>query len=481
MIDFFSFHANEPMLFTSGLFWVLFIFFLLIYSQLYNRKWQMVTFVTAFSLFFYYKSSGLFVFMLAATSFIDWMVSKQIDRSQVPLHRKLWLALSLTISLGLLAYFKYANFLSLNFSLLVSRNFQLMDIILPVGISFYTFQSVSYIVDVYKRKVPPTNTWLEYCFFLSFFPQLVAGPIVRADHFLPQIGQYKRISKEVVYAGLWLVIIGIFKKGVVADYISQYNDLIFDAPMAYSGFENAMAILGYTAQIYCDFSGYSDMAIGIGVLMGFDLGVNFRTPYQSLNITEFWRRWHISLSTWLRDYIYIPLGGSRKGRLRTYMNNLLTMLIGGLWHGASWKFVFWGGMHGMGLLTHKAMKPYLDKLPNSPWINAASWLVTFLFVSLMWVFFRAADFKSAFALISHTVNDFSLDYARPFFLERTLWCVLIVTIFALHSMRSSSMELLSDWFISSSWMVKLIVFLVVIQLVIQLKSASVSPFIYFQF
>lgn len=481
MTEIFTYQNDSPILFTSGTFWLLFIGFILLYSLIYNRKWQMLMFVTAFSFFFYYKSSGLFCFMLFGTSMADWLISKQIQKSTVIRHRKLWVALSLIMSLGLLAYFKYANFFAMNWSEIVGSNFQPIDIFLPVGISFYTFQSVSYIVDVYKRRVKPTRTWLEYGFYLSFFPQLVAGPIVRADLFLPQINRPKLVTRQTIYAGLWLVIVGIFKKAVIADYISQYNDLIFDSPTAYSGFETAMGVLGYTAQIYCDFSGYSDMAIGIGAIMGYNLGVNFLMPYQSLNVTEFWRRWHISLSSWLRDYIYIPLGGNRKGRVRTYINLFLTMLIGGFWHGAAWKFVFWGGMHGAGLMVHKALKHRLDRLPNNIPVTILSWIFTFVFVSLLWVFFRAADFTASCRIIGHMFSDFSLDYIVPFVTTRWSWCVMIAIVFALHTMKSTATARLSELFVASPWVVKLIIFVIVVQMVIQFGSEEVQPFIYFQF
>lgn len=216
------------------------------------------------------------------------------------------------VLLSILAYFKYANFFLWNWNQMVQGNFQPLDIVLPVGISFYTFQSISYVVDVYKQRIPPTKSWLDYIFFLSFFPALVAGPIVRADYFLPQIRKNRHPDGVDIYGGLWLIIIGIVKKAVIADYIAQFNDLIFNNPGAYDGLQTLMGVLGYTMQIYCDFSGYSDMAIGLALIMGFRLGINFNSPYQSRNLTDFWRRWHISLSSWLRDYVYIPLGGNRK-------------------------------------------------------------------------------------------------------------------------------------------------------------------------
>ncbi|MDE6488978.1 MAG: MBOAT family protein, partial [Paramuribaculum sp.] len=326
------YEADNPMIFSSGLFWVLFIIFVPVYALLKKRLWQMVVFVVAFSLYFYYKSSGVFFLLLVGTSLIDWLLSKLVSQLEKRWLRRLCVVVSIVNSLGILCYFKYANFFLWNWNMMVQGNFQPLDVILPVGISFYTFQSISYIVDVYKGSVSPTRTWLEYLFFLSFFPALVAGPIVRADYFLPQIRQNRDASTDEMFAGLWLIILGIIKKAVIADYIAQYNDLIFESPTGYSGFESLMGLIGYVMQIYCDFSGYSDMAIGIAMIMGFRLMKNFDFPYKSKNLSEFWHRWHISLSTWLRDYVYIPLGGNRKGALRTYVNNFLTMLVGGLWH-----------------------------------------------------------------------------------------------------------------------------------------------------
>lgn len=364
---------------------------------------------------------------------------------------------------------------------MIGGNFQPLDIILPVGISFYTFQSISYIVDVYKKRVEPTATWLEYAFFLSFFPALVAGPIVRADYFLPQIKENRRATRDEVYFGFWLIILGIIKKSLIADYISQYNDLIFANPTGYTGFESLMGVIGYTMQIYCDFSGYSDMAIGIALIMGFKLSTNFDFPYKSTNLTEFWRRWHISLSSWLRDYIYIPLGGNRKGTIRTYINNFLTMLIGGLWHGAAWKFVFWGAMHGVGLAVHKASKTWLSRIPHTWWVKSISWIVTIVYVSLLWVFFRADSWPDSWLIIKNIFTNFHADYLPVFVEVRYVWCILMVVIIAAHAVPSRWWTLLGNRFVRSQWWIKLLIFVIVVQLVIQFMSEDVSPFIYFQF
>ena len=477
----FVYDPKAPMLFSSGLFWLLFIIFLPIYAILKRSKLQMSIFVVLFSLYFYYKSSGIFFLMLMATSLVDWLISKWIHRTRGHRKRLALMWFSICISLSILGYFKYANFFLWNWNAMVEGNFQPLDIILPVGISFYTFQSISYVVDVYKRRIKPTKTWLDYIFFLSFFPALVAGPIVRADYFIPQLEKNRRPSGVEVWSGLWLIIIGVVKKALIADYISQYNDLIFNDPSMYTGVQTLMGVLGYTMQIYCDFSGYSDMAIGLALIMGFRLGINFNSPYQSRNLTEFWRRWHISLSSWLRDYVYIPLGGNRKGTFRTYLNNFLTMLIGGLWHGAAWKFVFWGAMHGVGLAVHKMCMPILKKIPDNWFTIFISWFVTFVYVSLLWVFFRAQDFQDSVLIIQNIFVDFQWAQIPQFFNARMLWCIMMIVLIVCHFMPQSWSKQLQLLFIKSPWYAKLIMFVIVVQLVIEFMSEEVAPFIYFQF
>ena len=476
------YNPNEPLLFSSGTFWALFLIFLPVYSLLKKRMWQMIAFVVLFSFYFYYKCSGVFVLLLAVTSLVDWLISRLISRPTTSnLLRRIGVALSLTLSLGILAYFKYANFFLWNINATIGTNFQTLDIILPVGISFYTFQSVSYIIDVYKGRVTPTQTWLEYAFFLSFFPALVAGPIVRADYFIPQIRDNHTATAQEVYAGFWLVILGVIKKAIIADYIAQYNDLIFQSPGSYNGFECLMGIVGYTMQIYCDFSGYSDMAIGIALIMGFKLAKNFNFPYKSQNLTDFWHRWHISLSSWLRDYIYIPLGGNQKGTVRTYVNNFATMLIGGLWHGAAWKFVFWGAMHGVGLAIHKATKPYLGALGNSWPCKALSWLITMIFVAILWVFFRADSWTDSCIVLASVAGDYSIAKILAFASARKIWLILMAVIITAHCLPLRFWDKAGAAFVRSPWIVKLLIFIIIVQLVLELQSEDVMPFIYFQF
>lgn len=476
-----SYLENEPMLFSSGLFWVLFMLFLPVYSLVKSKQKLLTVFVIAFSLYFYYKSSGFFVALLLITSVIDWRVSHLIASTDKRKNKRFYLTISLMTSLGILCYFKYANFFLWNINQLINSNFQPLDLILPVGISFYTFQSISYVVDVYKGRVKPTETWREYLFFLSFFPALVAGPIVRAEYFLPQIKSNRQATRREIWLGLWLVMVGIAKKAIIADYIAQYNDLIFQSPGCYSGLETLMGIIGYTMQIYCDFSGYSDMAIGLAMIMGFRLTANFNFPYKARNLTDFWHRWHISLSTWLRDYIYIPLGGNRHGIIRTYLNTFLTMLIGGLWHGAAWKFVLWGALHGLGLTIHKLFKDDLSRVADTKAVKFVSWLLTFSFVTAMWVFFRADSGRDACVILVSTFRYFSPDYILPFISARTLWCVMMVIIIAAHAMPTRLSRKAALSFIASPWIVKLMLFIVLVQLVIELRGEDVQPFIYFQF
>ena len=476
-----AYEADHPMLFSSGLFWVLFLIFLPVYALLRSRRLQMVVYVVAFSLYFYYKSSAWFFMLLIITSVLDWCLSRIMSDTRKLWKRRLCLWLSIGMSLSILGFFKYANFFLWNWNQMVEGNFQPLDIILPVGISFYTFQSISYIVDVYKGRVSPTETWIEYLFFLSYFPALVAGPIVRADYFLPQIQNRDHASREEMAAGLWLIILGLVKKAVVADYIAQYNDLIFASPTGYSGLESLMGVVGYVVQIYCDFSGYSDMAIGISAIMGFRLTKNFDFPYKSRNLTDFWRRWHISLSTWLRDYVYIPLGGNRRGTLRTYVNNFLTMLVGGLWHGAAWKFVIWGGMHGVGLIVHKALRPWLVKIPDTWPVKAASWTLTMAYVSFLFIFFRAASFEDAWLIIRNIFGNFDIAYLAPFVRVRYVWLIFVAMIIAVHSLPTRWINAAGDWFVRAPFGAKLAVFIVAVQLVVQFMSEDVMPFIYFQF
>lgn len=368
ILPYLTYDPGKPMLFNSKVFLIWFLAFYGGYLLLKRQtNWRLI-YTLGFSLFFYYKSSGLYFVLLILSTLIDFTLGHYIHNASSKSKRRAYLILSLCANLGLLAYFKYTNFLIGSFNSVVGTNFAFQSIFLPVGISFFTFQTLSYSIDVYRCKLIPLteevtdmksffSRLLDFSFFVSFFPQLVAGPIVRAADFIPQIRQPLQLSESNLGRALLLIAGGLFKKAVISDYISiNFVDRVFENPALYSGFENLMAAYGYAIQIYCDFSGYSDMAIGLALIMGLRLPENFRLPYQSDSIRDFWRRWHISLSTWLRDYLYISLGGNRKGGFRTYVNLMLTMLLGGLWHGASWVFVIWGGLHGLALAIDRALE-----------------------------------------------------------------------------------------------------------------------------
>lgn len=384
LMNLLTYDPERPLLFNSVPFFVLFITFYGGYLLFLKKANTRILYLFAFSCFFYYKSSGWhLVFLLLATA-INFGLGHAIFSAVQQRLRRYYLWASIFISLGTLAYFKYSLFFLNTFSLVLDKNFGTVNILLPVGISFYTFQTLSYTIDIYRRELAPLSAgakgkkdwavaFLDFSFYVSFFPQLVAGPIVRAAEFLPQIRKPLSLDREAGAQALLLIIGGLLKKAVISDYIKvNFVDRVFDAPLMYSGLENLLAAYGYALQIYCDFSGYSDMAIGLAILLGFRLPENFRSPYRAASVTEFWRRWHISLSTWLRDYLYIPLGGNRGSRWRTYLNLMVTMLLGGLWHGANWVYVLWGALHGMGLSLERfanEKKPAGTGYPGArPWV-----------------------------------------------------------------------------------------------------------------
>ena len=482
-----TYNPHEPMIFSSGLFLVLFLGFTFVYMLLQRKLTARLLFVTAFSYYFYYKSSGFYFFLLAIVTVSDYLIARAIDanRENRTLGRRL-VGLSLLIDLGLLGYFKYANFFAGMLAQMVGNNFQPWDIFLPVGISFFTFQSLSYTIDVYRGHLKPLPSLLDYAFYVSFFPQLVAGPIVRASDFAPQIRRPLVISRDMFARGVYFIAIGLFKKAVISDYISlNFVDRIFDNPSLYSGLENLLGVYGYAMQIYCDFSGYSDMAIGIALLLGFHFPINFNAPYRSTSITDFWRRWHISLSTWIRDYIYISLGGNRKGKVRQYLNLLLTMLLGGLWHGASLNFVAWGGMHGVALAVHKYFRTNVfhhDRTYQSAGFR--KWIAIFLtfnFVCLTWIFFRNGTFEASWAMIHHIFADFHAELLPQVIIGYKYVFALIVFGYLSHYLPDSWQESFIALLRRGNVLIDAAVIIVVIYLVIQVKSSGIQPFIYFQF
>lgn len=479
-----TYDPASPLTFCSGLFLWLFVGFLCVYTLLLHRSRLRLLFVVAFSYFFYYKSGGWCFLLLAAVTLSDFLIALRIDREHDCRRRKAWVTLSISLDLLLLAYFKYTNFLFASFCSLFGHEFSPFDIVLPVGISFFTFQSLSYTIDVYRRQISSLRSFSDYAFFVSFFPQLVAGPIVKARDFCPQIRQKVFVSEEMMSRGLFLILTGLIKKTIVSDYLSvNFVDRVFECPQLYSGIENLLAMYGYAIQIYCDFSGYSDMAIGIALLLGFRLGENFRAPFKATSITDFWRRWHISLSTWLRDYVYISLGGNRKGKVRRSLNLFATMLLGGLWHGAAWNFVLWGAMHGLALCAHKwwaENKPQV--LPVGPQVRRwLSIILTFHFVCITFVFFRAESVATATDLLVRA-TDLSSWNAIPA-VAKAYWPVLALGLAAFVSqLLPNSINLQATQMLQRAPVtLKALTVVVVIFAVIMMQGTEIRPFIYFQF
>ena len=474
---------DSPLMMGSIPFALLFILFLAIYTVVrhYSRT-AMMMYVISFSLFFAYKVNGMMMWLLPLTACANYAITQEM-RLHEGKGRKWLLVTVIVMDLALLGYFKYTNFVIGDvLNAMLHTNFSLRAIALPVGISFYTFQAISYAVDTYRRKFDMEVTLLEYCFYLTFFPLLMAGPITRASNLIPRLKRNQQASSRMLWTGLFLIMLGLVKKNMLSDYIAQFNNWVFDAPQTFSGFENFAALLGYPVQIFLDFSGYSDMSIGVAALLGFYLPDNFYFPYRSLSVTEFWRRWHISLSFWFRDYVYIPLGGNRKGKVRMYFNNFLTMLVAGLWHGSSWMFVIWGALHGFGLVVHKFFSRQVGiKIPSNKVGNFLSWFVTYVYVCFAWSFFRASNMGLLAKMYDKVAHDFCIDYLVPFVNARPAWTCCIVGVMLTYLFGERQYKRMQLRFITLPWIVKLILFMVCLQMVVEVSQESVQPFIYYQF
>lgn len=536
----FIYNPKQPLLFNSGLFLGMFLLFYIVYITTRKTFYLRLVYVILFSLFFYYKSSGIYFLLLILSSVVDYSLSSVIYKEDRVGWKKFYLFISIVVNLGLLGYFKYTNFLIGTYNDLFTAHYAFHNILLPVGISFYTFQSISYIIEIYRKEIVPTNNYIEYLFFVSFFPQLVAGPIVRAKDFLPQIYQKLNLTREDVNRALFLIIGGLLKKTVISDYISlNFVDRVFDSPSSYTAFENLMASYGYAIQIYCDFSGYSDMAIGVALLLGFKLPTNFRTPYQSVSITEFWRRWHISLSTWLKDFLYISVGGNREGTfagflfptvffagliawgvyymnvsmipliisisasvifiltfllskeknrtMYTNVNLMTTMLLGGLWHGPSLRFIVWGALHGMALAVHKIFMEFFPSKKDSKtvWSKISmvlSVLLTFHFVVFCWLFFRAKDFATALQIIDNIGQlQFNIEQWQTIIMGYENVFLLMLIGYVWHFLPERVIGFLRNGFYAMPIPVKAIVLALIFWVVYATASAEAQPFIYFQF
>lgn len=544
----FVYNENSVLIFTRYTFWIFFAIAYLVYVKIHQKIALRNSYLFLISLFFYYKISGLFFILLIFSTVIDYFIGLAIHKTSSQRKRLTFLVFSIVVNLLVLSYFKYAYFFTESYNAMFDTNIEVINhlsqlsnyffsteydihkIFLPVGISYFTFQTISYSVDVYRRRIEPVRNILDFGFYVSFFPQLVAGPIVRANEFVPQLYKPFSLSSREYGVAIFMILAGLTKKLIFGDYIAvNFIDRIYENPMMFTGFENLMALFAYSLQVYCDFSGYTDIAIGLAILMGFHLPTNFNSPYKAQSTAEFWGRWHISLSTWLKDYLYIPLGGNRTASYGTWItlaaimliivflshepkliilfvglaalialsfrlfpkikvlivrdiNLMITMLLGGLWHGASWNFVIWGGLNGLGVVWYK----YWSKI--SPFKNSNHILVriyaiglTFIFISVVRIFFRAQDLETVQIMTNQILHNFSAHLIWDVIVGYKWVMSMIVVGLVLHWLPQATKDKFKNIFIESNDTVKIGLSLIIVFVIIQFISSGLQPFIYFQF
>lgn len=545
-----TFDENHPLIFTQLDFWIFFLLVIAIFSYIHKFKLTRSIFLFVASLFFYFKTSGLLVLLLFSSIVINYFIGKGVWSSVSILKKKAFVTLSVLFNILTLGYFKYAYFFTESFNEMFHTKYEIFNvfaqignsvlgqgsfvdiIVLPVGVSFFTFQSISYVVDIYRKEVKPVKNFFDYAFFVSFFPQLVAGPIVRARDFIPQIRQPYQLNHTDFSWAIIQIVKGFIKKVVLADYIAiHFIDKVADAPEAFPGFISILAMWGYSLQIYGDFSGYTDIAIGVSRLMGFKLLENFNSPYKAISVADFWRRWHKSLGSWLRDYLYIPLGGNRSGGIGTYiatmviliflifitqwywllfiylglmiiyigvsllfpgfkryvhrdLNLIITMVIGGLWHGASENFVIWGAMNGAALIIYnhwRKISPY----ENSTTLFTRFWriLITFNFITFTRIWFRLEDDGAPANMLTQIWYHFDLNSDTFNTLMTGFDTALYVMIFGyiLHWLPSKVKEFGERKFTALPMVLQSAVVAIILIIIYQAFSDTFKPFVYFQF
>lgn len=475
------------MLFNSVTFLIFISIFLPLFFVVRGRMRLWLSLLASY--LFYGWWDWRFLGLVLFSTLLDYYLGHLIANAPTQQKRKTFVTLSVIVNLGFLGFFKYFNFFAESISagltqLGFAHHWNLVHIILPVGISFYTFQSMSYTIDIYKRKITPETDLLRFATFVSFFPQLVAGPIVRAEVFLPQLDHDHTFNPNRFLSGLTQILIGFLKKIAVADTLAIIVDRVYDNPGSFPPLMIVVGCIFYSFQIYCDFSGYSDIAIGLARIMGYEFPMNFKAPYFSKSFSEFWTRWHISLSGWLRDYLYIPLGGNRKGELKTYRNLMLTMLIGGLWHGANWTFIIWGALHGFYLVVQRLMQPITKIFTTSKlMLKRLGDLVCITFVFLLttfaWIFFRSQNLSEAFYIINSiaTIDSFSFgDLMFLFPLSKGIILILFILLL------DGVMERIDLFCYMEQRAYKALAFFVFLILIIAfLGTFDNQQFIYFQF
>ena len=472
------------MSFVSLAFLLLFIASYLLSRLSKTREQKHIVLLLASYIFYAYWDAR-FLLLLILQTYISYILAKQIERADTRQKAKRWMVLGVSTSLTILGFFKYFNFFVQSFADLFGiSSLGALNIILPVGISFYTFQALSYLIDVYRGKLKACDRFVKISLYISFFPQLVAGPIVRASDFLPQLEEDRPMNRENLVEGLQIFLFGLIKKIVIADRLAVCVDAVFASPASYSGLSLFLAVVAYSMQIYCDFSGYSDMAIGVAKTFGYDLCKNFDMPYLSKNPTEFWKRWHISLSSWLKDYLYISLGGNRRGKLRTKINLMLTMVLGGLWHGANWQMVLWGALHGGALVAHKSFREQIDKANLhvsgkvlKTVVSALSTIGMYLFTCLCWVFFRAQSFPDAITILTRIFTG--AVGIRYYFVFTFIFAAVIIAATVIGAVRNHGHGYYPILDLSKFW--PKVVLILVILLTLMFFYAGDTAFIYFQF
>ena len=548
--EIFSFASTDRMVFNRLDFWLFFLAFMVVFSALHKQQLVRSIFFTIVSLFLYFKTSGLFVVLLGGSIIVNFFLGKWVFKTEKESRKKWIIAFTAIFNLFFLAFFKYAYFFTDSYNQLFQTKYEIVNwfaqmgngffgtgffetkILLPAGVSFFTFQSISYVVDINRKEIEPVKNIFDYGFYVTYFPHVIMGPIVRARDFIPQIYQPFSLNKDQFSSSVILIVKGLIKKIILADYIAvHFIDKIVDSPEAYPGFVSVLAMWGYSLQIYGDFSGYTDIAIGISRLMGFELLPNFNSPYKANSVADFWRRWHKSLGSWLRDYLYIPLGGNKSGGWGTYaattvififlffilqwyeliyvysilmgiyligvlispsfkryvhrdLNLLITMIVGGLWHGASENFIIWGAMNGIALVIYN----YWKKI--SPYENKSWWIVhfwkiflTFNFITFTRIWFRLDEEGEPMAMLNHIWYHFDFQWATFVKVLETYQSVFWIILFGfiVHWLPERTKKWYETLFAKFPMPLQAITVAVIVIVIYQAVSDTFKPFVYFQF
>lgn len=541
---------GSSLVFTKLDFWIFFLLVMVLFSFLHKQKLVRSIFLTSVSVFFFYKTSGLYMLLLALSISVNYFLGRRIFNSNSDRNRKLIIATSAIFNLLILGYFKYAYFFADSFNAMFNTDFELINhfarfgnnffgegtfvekILLPVGVSFFTFQNISYVVDIYRKEIEPVKNFFDYSFFVTFFPQLVMGPIVRARDFIPQISMPYRLTKDAFSAAVIQIVTGLIKKIVIADFLAvHFVDKVADAPASYPGFVSVLAMWAYSLHIYADFSGYTDISIGLSRLMGFELKQNFNSPYKAVSVADFWRRWHISLGSWLKDYLYIPLGGNRTGSIGSYiaiffifvflifitqwyelifvyagltalyllgilfikdfkrfvhrdLNLIITMVVGGLWHGASENFVIWGAMNGVALVIYKYWRK-ISFYENSNFWLAHFWkiFITFNFITFTRIWFKLEGDGEPLIMLDQIWNHFGFTWDLFVKVLQTYQAVFWIMLagFIVHWMPGGVKISYTNWFTKMPMPLQALSVAVIVFLIYQAVGTESPPFVYLQF